>query len=208
MRRSVWLAICAASVLNIGVAAWHLLSQRSVQMLVESSGESLSMQVVAEFKHGDKAYAVLTSTTTLVSVILDEGDALHELEVDEFDKVAGLINGALRGSGLWIETHANEFLLAGKTQEDQLCRSYDSFEDPDTGDVYFIVADVVSDDSTFIVAFVSVPRLFPAELVDYETARSLSDGEMIELRGVFQDVVDALDGAPVSSARRPVGCEG
>ena len=168
------------------------LAERYVQMLDDDSGETLSMQVVAEIEYDDKTYALLIPAITLVQVLVESDDELRELETSEFAAVSKHINDAIKDWGLTIEVQANEYVLVGE-EPDDLYEDCDSFVDEEEDEEYFILTEVSTGETTYLVSVKAVPNMFPAELIDADNARSLNDEEMGRLHDVFQEAIKVLD---------------
>jgi hypothetical protein len=163
-------------------------------MLDDESGESLNMQVVAEIEYDDKTYALLIPADTLVLVLAeDSDDELSEVEPEEFDSIQKHVNDALAQWGLSVERRANEVILGGE-EPDDLYEDCDVFSTGDDDeDEYFIITEVSTGDTNYLISVKAMPNLFPVELVDEENARTLGDEEMGRMHEVFQEAIQVLN---------------
>lgn len=170
------------------------LPERLVQMLDDESGESLTMQVAIEIEYDDKTYALLVPVDTLVMVLAEDGeDELSEVEPEAFDAIAKHLNDALADWGLSVERRANEVLLVGEEPDDlyEDCEVFTAGDDDD--DEYFVITEVSTGETNYLIAVKAIPNLFPAELIDDSTARTLGDEEMERMHEVFSDAIKVLE---------------
>lgn len=169
------------------------LAERYVQMLDDETGESLTMQVVAEIEYDDRTYGLLIPAVTLVQVLVENDDDLRELEIEEFAAIKPEIDKALGEWGLSVAVQAGEYVLEGEEPED-LYEDCDSFIDEEADEEYFIIAEVDTGDQLYLVSVKAVPNMFPVEIVDEDNARSLNDDEMQRMHDVFQEAIQVLEG--------------
>lgn len=158
--------------------------------LLSDSGDSMSMQVAAEFEYEGRMYGVLTPAEPLVKILKDAEEELEEIELEHFAALKKHINKALKDFGLSVVIRADEFVLEGE-EPDDLYEDCDVLEaEGDDGpEELFVIAEVDTGEANYLVVTSSELRLYPVYLNDDETARSLTDEEFAAMDPVFKEVM-------------------
>ncbi len=175
---------------------------RIVALVDEMTGESLKMQIFMEIEVDNKMLALLTPHEAVVNILhtkADDDDAeLAELEPSDFPKVAKDVQKALAEWTCKIEVRADEFILLGDPPQE----FYDDVETievetEDGDDELLVLMEIDTGDDVYLIVTSSTPPIFPAELLENDTARSLNDEELAKHNELFKT---ALQEAAVKDA--------
>lgn len=170
--------------------------------LVDETDAPLECNVAAEFEYEGQVYLVVTPVDELVRVIrlqpgeTEDEESLEELEIEEFAKVASMINEELqRNLKLRIEEKGNELVLVGEIPDD----IYDDVEELEVEteegdeDTLLVLAEIDTGSEIYMVAANSGLILYPALQLENDKARALNGDELAELREVFDEVYAQLE---------------
>ncbi|MCB9548419.1 MAG: hypothetical protein H6706_21635 [Myxococcales bacterium] len=165
--------------------------EKLVRLIDKESGETLTMQVAAEFELDGKVYGVLTPAETLIRIFRETADELIEVEPGEFSPIKEHVDAALSDWGLKVAVRADEFVLEGE-EPDDFYEDCDIIEgESDEGpEELFVLVEVDTGDQNFLVTTSAEMRLFPVEITGEDEARLLEDEEYAALEEIFREVMD------------------
>jgi len=165
--------------------------EKLVRMVDQETGETLTMQVAAEFEYEGKVFGVLTPAETLIRIFRETDDELIELEPAEFTDLKEHVDAALSEYGLKVIVRSDEFVLEGEEPEDlyEECEVIEG-ESDDGPEELFVLTEVDTGEQTFLVTTSAEMRLFPVEITGEEEARLLSDDEYASMEEIFREVMD------------------
>ncbi|MCA9542091.1 MAG: hypothetical protein KC620_24510 [Myxococcales bacterium] len=172
-----------------------------VELLDESSGETLIAEVCAEIEYEGALYALLIPAEPLVTLLRfdpsDDESELEEMEPSDFGPIEETINKQLGKHDCRIEVRADEFILTGDPPES-------FYDDPETIEVetengdkeLLILQEIkVSKKLGYMVAVAADPPMYPAELLDGGKARLLSPEALAgDLGEAFNEARDMFFG--------------
>lgn len=169
----------------------EMADMRIVSLVDEKTGESLKMQVFMEIDVDGKTLGLLTPHEAVVNILHakanDEEAELAELEPEDFPKVSKDIQKALSEWTCKIEVRADEFILLGDPPQE----FYDDVEtievETDEGDDELLVLmEIDNGEDIYLIVTSSTPPIFPAELLEDDTARSLDEKELAKHDAMFK----------------------
>ncbi|MEZ4475688.1 MAG: hypothetical protein R3F60_33795 [bacterium] len=170
--------------------------EKLVRLIDKESGETLTMQVAAEFELDGKVYGVLTPAETLIRIFRETEDELIEVEPSEYAPLKEHVDAALSDWGLKVAVRSDEFVLEGEEPDDfyEDCDIVEG-ESDDGPEELFVLVEVDTGDQNFLVTTSAEMRLFPVEITGEDEARMLEDEEYAALEEIFREVMDFPEGA-------------
>ncbi len=168
--------------------------EKLVRMVDQETGETLTMQVAAEFEYEGKVFGVLTPAETLIRIFKETDEELIELEPAEFTDLKEHVDAALSEWGLKVIVRADEFVLEGEEPDDfyEDCEVVEG-ESEEGPEELFVLTSVETGELTYLVTTSAEMRLFPVEITGEEEARLLSDEEYASMEDIFREVMDFGD---------------
>ena len=170
------------------------LSPRRLVVLKEAEGD-VQMEVYLELEIGEQTFALLTPLDLPVTVVRDLGDG--ELEGVDSNDLSGLmvhIRDYLKPWNLKAALDGEDIYLEGDPP-DAFLDECDFIEvDADGEEVeYAVVFQIETGDETFLVLTPTMPDLYPAEILEENKARSLTDSELADLEETFRMALRQFD---------------
>ena len=170
------------------------LSPRRLVTLEEPEGQ-VEMEVYLELEIGEQTYALLTPLDLPVNAVEDLGKGeLKGVETEDLQELLVHIRDYLKPWGLKAALDGEDLYIEGDAPEDFFdeCDFIEVDADGEEAE-YAVIIQIETGDKTFLVLTPTMPDLYPAEILDEERARSLTDKELGDLEETFRLALRQFD---------------
>ncbi len=170
------------------------LSPRRLVTLEEPEGR-VEMEVYLELEIGEQTYALLTPLDLPINAVEDMGEGeLQGITDEELPELLIHIRDSLKPWGLKAELDGDELYIVGDAPDD-FFEECDFIEVNSEGEEteFAVIIEIETGDRNFLILTPTMPDLYPAEILEADRARSLTDSELTDLEETFRLALRQFD---------------